>query len=206
VLNDGRQGAGRIYPQDRAVRSHDPVVDQWHCKVSGRSPWNILGAVCLWVQLRRLAGRFLRWSDAMIGRPVLWIGWATVIVLIFQTAPLSRIAYAPQTVTIVGEQVALIRSFPLDALGMPRPWLSYIETVRPLTQSHNGGHPCADRGGPFQYGNAEPVRTWSIAWASDCLNDPTGYRWSAQWFWHLGRVKLGPVNIVHTVLHPIPTD
>jgi len=141
-----------------------------------------------------------------MGMPALWIGWATVIVLVFQTAPLSRIAFAPQSVEIVGDQVAVVRSFPLDNIGLPRPWLSYIETVRPLTQSHNGGHPCTDHRGPFQYANAEPVGTWSITWAADCLGDPTGYRWSAQWFWHLGRVKFGPVEMSRTVLHSIPTN
>lgn len=136
----------------------------------------------------------------MIGKPLLWIGWATALVVVIQTAPLSRIAYNPQAVEIHGDSVTMYRSFPLDVLGFPRPRISYLETIRPLTQTHNGGHSCAEAGGPFRYDRADPVGIWSIAWAADCTSDPIGYQWSAQWTWHVGRVALGPVSFDHTVL------
>lgn len=136
----------------------------------------------------------------MIGKQMLWIGWATALVVVFQTAPLSRIAYNPQAFEISDSQVTMYRSFPLDALGLARPWLSYIETVRPITEAHNGGHSCTEKGGPFQYTRAGEVGQWSIAWASACTSDPVGFHWSAKWTWHVGRITLGPVTYNQTVL------
>lgn len=90
----------------------------------------------------------------MMGRSAFWIGWVAVAVVVFQTAPLSRIAYNPQAVEFRGNDVVMYRSFPMDRLGLPRPWLSYVETIRPLTPAHNGGQSCTDRGGPFEYTRA----------------------------------------------------
>ena len=136
----------------------------------------------------------------MSGRAMLLIGWATAAVVVFQTAALSRIAYNPQAVEISDSQVTMYRSFPLDALGLPRPWLSYVETVRPITEAHNGGHSCTQRGGPFVYTRAGDVGKWSIEWASACTSDPAGFHWSAKWTWHVGRITLGPVSFDQTVL------
>jgi hypothetical protein len=142
----------------------------------------------------------------MIDRSLLIIGWVVVAAVVFQMAPLTRLVYHPHSVEITDGEVVIYRSFPVDALGLSRPCLSYIETIRPISTTHNGGHPCVERGGPFQYSRADPVGTWSIAWASDCTDDPKGYQWSAQWFWHVGRVKLGPVEMSHTVLRPTSKD
>jgi hypothetical protein len=200
MRNAGGSRSGSVYPQDRAVGAHDPVADKRRDEMARGSSWNILGAVCLWVQLRRVARRIFLRADEMNGKSMLLIGWLTVVVVLSQAAPLSRIAYNPQAVEIGNSQVTMYRSFPLDTLGLPRPNLSYIETVKPLTQAHNGGQRCADAGGPFRYTRADPVGEWSIAWASDCISDPVGYQWTAQWTWHIGRIRLGPVSFSHTVL------
>ena len=142
----------------------------------------------------------------MSGKSLLWIGWATAVVVVFQTAPLSRIVYNPQAVEISDNQVAMYRSFPLDALGLPRPWLSYVETVRPITEAHNGGQSCTDKGGPFEYTRAGDVGKWSIEWASACTSDPAGFHWSAKWTWHIGRMTLGPVSYQQTVLRSAATS
>ena len=200
MRNAGGQGSGSAYPQDRAVGAHDAMADERRNEVAGRSPWHILGALCIWLQLRRVAGRFLHRADEMSGRSLLWIGWATVAVVVFQTAPLSRIAYNPQAVEIYEDHVTMYRSFPLDALGLPRPQISYSETIRPITEAHNGGQSCTDQGGPFQYTRAGDVGMWSIAWAADCTSDPAGFHWSAEWTWHIGRIKLGPAKFSQTFL------
>lgn len=142
----------------------------------------------------------------MSGKTMLLIGWATAVLLVFQTAPLTRIAYNPQAVEIRDSQVTMYRSFPMDAIGLPRPWLSYVETVRPITESHNGGQSCTDRGGPFEYMRAGDVGRWSIEWASACTSDPAGFQWSAKWTWHVGRITLGPVKYSQTVLRKATTD
>ena len=147
-----------------------------------------------------MAGRLLHRADEVSGRSLLWIGWATVVVVVFQAAPLSRIAYNPQAVEIHEDHVTMYRSFPMDRAGIARPWLSYSETVRPLTETHNGGQSCTDQGGPFQYTRAGDVGMWSIAWAADCLSDPVGFHWSAKWTWHIGRMQMGPVKLSQTFL------
>lgn len=116
-------------------------------------------------------------------------------------APFTRAVYNPTAVEIHGDQVTVYRTFPGDAFGLPRPSISYAETITPLTQAHNGGHPCVERGGPFQYSRADPVGRWSIEWAADCLSDPQGYRWSARWYWNVGILKFGPAELDHVVIY-----
>ncbi len=186
--------------QDRALCKNDALADERGCEVDGRANWHILGLVCVWVQLCRLAGAFVFGANEMIGRPMLWFGWIAVVAAAFQTAPLSRLVYSPQAVEIRGDDLVMYRSFPMDAIGLPRPWLSYVEIIRPMTMGYNGGHVCAQKGGPLQYTNADDVGAWSIAWASRCTDDPVGFTWSAQWSWHIGRVVLGPVKLSHTAL------
>jgi len=200
MLNARGSRGGSTHPQNCAVGAYDAVADERRNEVAGRSPWHILGALCVWLQFRRMAGRFLHRADEMSGRYLLWIGWATVAVVVFQTAPLSRIAYNPQAVEIRGDHVTMYRSFPMDRAGIARPWLSYSETVRPLTETHNGGQSCTEHGGPFQYTRAGDVGMWSIAWAADCLSDPVGFHWSAKWTWHIGRMQMGPVKLSQTFL------
>ena len=136
----------------------------------------------------------------MIDRSLFLFGWLFIVWLALQAAPVTRLVYHPQSVAIEGAQVVLHRSFPGDAIGLPRPVMSYVETIRPLTPGHNGGHPCTRPGGPFRYSSEAPVGRWSIAWAAPCLDDPLGYEWSARWTWHLGILRLGPVSLTHTVL------
>ena len=109
--------------------------------------------------------------------------------------PASRLALVPGAVQIADGVVILERSFPGDRFGLPRPVMTYREVIRPLTPLHNGGHYCTQTGGPIRYVNAAPVGTWSIGWAADCINDPTGYHWEASWRWHIGGIPLGPVSV-----------
>jgi hypothetical protein len=131
----------------------------------------------------------------MIGRSLLIVGWVTVMWFGIHAAPVTRLVFAPQTMEIVGGEVHLVRRFPGDTLGLPRPSLSYVEVVRPLTPTHNAGQSCQDEGGPFPYTRATPVGVWNItAWAADCLSDPVGVEWYARWTWHVGDLRLGPVK------------
>lgn len=114
--------------------------------------------------------------------------------------PASLVAFRPGAVTIADGAVVLERSFPGDRFGLPRPVMSYKETVRPLTHGHNGGHPCVQTGGPIRYTSPHPVGTWSLDWAAACLDDPAGFHWEAAWRWHIGAVVLGPVRSEATVL------
>jgi hypothetical protein len=136
----------------------------------------------------------------MIDRTLFFVGWAAVTWFALQTLPITALAIKPESVSIEGDQVTLVRDFPTDAMGLPRPWLSYVETVRPLTQGHNGGHICEQKAGPFRYSENNPVGTWSIAWASDCLSDPQGFTWSASWTWWIGNLQLGPTDFRTRVL------
>lgn len=137
----------------------------------------------------------------MFDRTLSLFGWSVVVILAVQTLPVSKLAMNPHSVVIEGEQVVVIRSYPLDAISVPRPIMSYVETVKPLTQSHNGGHPCIDAAGPFPYSRDEAGGgKWNIAWAADCLSDPIGFTWSARWTWHIGVLQMGPVSLTEVFL------
>jgi hypothetical protein len=137
----------------------------------------------------------------MMGRTALVTGWVVVAFAAVSALPVTRLVYNPQAVDIDHGTVVLQRTFPFDWTPLPRPRISYIEVVRPLTQSHNGGHPCEDRGGPFRYTRSDPVGIWDIgSWAEPCLDDPRGYVWTAHWSWHLGLIKFGPVELSEIVL------
>ena len=136
----------------------------------------------------------------MIDRSMLLIGWLFVAWGAAQVLPITRLAFHPEAVEINGDQVTLYRTFPGDAWGLPRPRMAYVETVRPLTQAHNGGQICSDESDPFRYTRAEEIGRWSIDWAADCLSDPMGYVWSAEWSWYIGRFGVGPASLSTTVL------
>jgi hypothetical protein len=129
----------------------------------------------------------------MISRTLVLIA---VVAIAFQVAPVTRLVFAPEDASFDGSHVTLLRRFPGDDLGFPRPRMSYVETVAPLTPGHNGGHVCQDAGGPFAYTRAQPLGQWDVApWAADCLSDPYGVRWQAVWTWHLGNLRAGPVSL-----------
>lgn len=119
------------------------------------------------------------------------IGVICIILFVLSVLPISRLVIAPVDVSITGQDVRMVRSFPTDALGLPRPRISYVETVTPLTHGHNGGHFCEDHGGPTRYSKQTQLGRWSIQWAAPCLDDPIGYRWEACWTWHVGVFKFG---------------
>jgi len=132
-------------------------------------------------------------------RPWMILAVFCAFYLAAQVLPATRLAYNPSVVEITGQQVILFRSFPGDALNLPRPRISYLEKVRPLTPGHNLGRPCVDQGGPFRYDVQEAPVSWEIPWAEPCLSDPLGYVWEATWTWHLGVFTFGPVSLTHNV-------
>ena len=138
----------------------------------------------------------------MIYRWYFWLGWAALAFVLANTLPVSRLAIHPISATVTtGGAVVVYRDFPGDLLGLPRPRISYIEAVAPLTPGHNGGHWCQMRAGPVQYSSAAPVGVWSIAgWAGRCLDDPAGFVWTACWTWHLGAWRAGATCLPLTVL------
>ena len=128
-----------------------------------------------------------------------WLGVACILAMLLSLAPISRLAINPITATVIGGTVTLQRQFPGDTLGLPRPQLSYVETVKGLSAGHDGGHVCIDAAGPFRYTAKEQVGEWGIdRWASECLDDPVGFVWEACWRWHVGAFVLSPVCISYT--------
>jgi hypothetical protein len=118
-----------------------------------------------------------------------------VLAIAFQVAPVTQLVFAPEAASFDGSRITLVRSFPGDALGLPRPRMSYLEAITPLTPGHNGGHVCTDEAGPFAYSRAQPLGRWDVSqWATDCLSDPYGVRWQAVWTWHIGNLRAGPVS------------
>ena len=136
----------------------------------------------------------------MMDRTLFIAGWFFVSLMALQMLPITRLVYHPDAVVIEGDQVTLARSFPFDAYTDWRPRLSFVETVGPLTQSHNGGQDCDVSGVARRYDSPEPVGRWSIAWAADCLSDPSGFTWNATWYWHIGGLRVGPVSLSTRVL------
>lgn len=115
-------------------------------------------------------------------------------------APVTRLVYWPVETEVRNETVTHFRSFPMDALGLPRPRISFVEIVKPLTPGHNGGQVCQDTGGPLKYDKQTGYGAWEIPWAAPCLSDPQGFVWQAQWTWHLGALELGPAQHEKIVL------
>lgn len=125
-----------------------------------------------------------------------------IVYIASQVLPVTRIAYWPSEVWINGAEVTVGRAFPGDFLGLPRPRISFTETVDPLSQEHNGGQVCEVEGGPFRYSGDERLGRWYIGeWAEQCLDDPAGYRWSAEWVWHIGGFTVGLTRLSKTVLN-----
>lgn len=127
-------------------------------------------------------------------------GVLCLIILVVSILPVSRLAIAPKDVSVDGDMVSVVRSFPGDALHLMRPRISYVETVTPLTPSTNDGHFCEDKGGPTRYSRSTKVGRWRIPWAAPCLADPVGYTWEACWSWHIGAFKFGATCLIRTFL------
>jgi hypothetical protein len=120
-----------------------------------------------------------------------------VVLLSVFVAPTTRLFFNPTSVAVVGDRVILHRTFPGDAVGLPRPFVRYVETVQPLTPDHNNSRFCQDAlSEPAQYNSPADVGRWRIGdWAAPCLSDPLGYVWTARWYAYLGRVPLGPATM-----------
>lgn len=128
------------------------------------------------------------------------VGLAAVYIA-SQVIPVTRAVYWPSEVWIEESKVTVERHFPGDFLGLPRPRISFVEAVDPLTPGHNDGQFCKAKGGPYLYGSDDPLGEWDIKeWAAPCLDDPAGYRWSAEWTWHLGGFTFGPARLRKTVI------
>lgn len=119
---------------------------------------------------------------------------------VLKVAPVTMLVYWPVETQIEGDTVTHFRVFPMDTFGLPRPRISFVETVKPLTHGHNDGQVCQDAGGPFPYDKRSEYGSWSIPWAAPCLSDSKGYVWRAQWTWHLGSFKVGPTHAEKVVL------
>jgi hypothetical protein len=141
-------------------------------------------------------------ATALMYRTLTWIGWGLIFAAMLTWAmPVTWLLFRPQHVEIIGDQVILHRHFPGDAIGLPRPIMLYVETVKPLTVSHNNGHRCQHSPqSPFRYSSAELVGRWSIDWAEPCLSDAVGFVWEARWTAYVGAIPLGPVSLSATIL------
>lgn len=140
-----------------------------------------------------------------VARKIEWISWVVVVLALLKILPVTALVFWPQKAVIEGGTVTMYRTFPLDTLGLSpetsRPFLSYVEIVKPLTRGHNGGQNCQSNGGPFQYIRADDTGFWDITeWAAGCLDDPHGFIWSARWTWHLFGFTFGSVSHSETVI------
>lgn len=186
----------------RRRRDQGALADEWR----GQEPWRTLGdtdrRLCLWARYSGMGSRLSERSAKVIDRLLLTWGWCMMIALaaVF-VFPTTGLVYQPSTVTISGDQVTVDRSFPMDGLLDDwRPRISYIETIKPLTQAHNGGQDCVAEGSPRVYDSEDILGVWSIPWAADCLTDPRGFDWETYWYWHVGGMKVGPVSLSTRVL------
>lgn len=137
-----------------------------------------------------------------VARKIEWISWIVVILALLKILPVTMLVFYPHDAVIENSEVTMYRTFPLDTIGAPRPTLSYVEYVKPLTTGHNDGQVCQSSGGPFQYNRAEATGRWGITeWAADCLDDPHGFIWEARWTWWLLGFAFGPVSHTETVVH-----
>jgi len=114
----------------------------------------------------------------------------------------TGIVYLPQEAWLSKEgDVVLERIFVTDYFGLPRPRISYVETVKAFTQETNNGEFCQNKSEPTVYDRNEELGRWNIKdWAGECMADPVGYRWSADWSFHLGAIKFGSVQLKEVVL------
>ena len=129
-----------------------------------------------------------------------WVGALCLGAMLLSAAPVSRLAINPIAATIQGGTVKVARTFPGDSLGLPRPRISYVETVTSLSRGYNSGHFCESDGGPIRYTTSVSTAKWNIPWANDCLSDPEGFRWEACWTWHFGVFKFGATCLKETVI------
>lgn len=189
-----------VSPACRAIHTRNALADKRRGEIFCRTAGDSLRPLGMGREHGRLDRVKNNWVAKVIDRALLVSGWFFISWYALQVLPVTQLVYHPDVVEIVGSEVRLARSFPGDAWGFQRPVMSYVETVRPISQFHNGGQSCTDKGGPFRYDRAESVGQWSIDWAADCLSDPSGYTWSADWFWHIGAMRVGPVNLTHRVL------
>jgi hypothetical protein len=135
-----------------------------------------------------------------------WLGVACLVAMLLSLPPMSRLAIHPITASVSGDIVTIHRVFPSDTFRLPRPQLSYVETVKGLSAGNNGGHICIDASGPFRYTSKEQVGDWSIPWAADCLDDPRGYVWEACWTWHIGVFRFSAVCIDYSTIRSVLED
>ena len=97
----------------------------------------------------------------------------------------------PQAATIDGTIVTVYRTFPAHGLlGVPRPLVSYRETVTPL----DNGRTCGD-GRTQRYVRPGDFGRWDIAeWAAPCMRG--AWLWHAEWQgWLFGLIPLQPVSL-----------
>lgn len=135
-----------------------------------------------------------------------WFSLPVVATLLFLTVVGSRLLFNPQSVTVSKSgNVVMERTYPMRWLFGP-PLVRYVTTVTPLTEGHNSGYPCVDDNYPagMRYDKDHGgVGQWRICeWACDCLNDPTGFRFSVTYTAMLfDAIPLRPITIETMVVN-----
>jgi hypothetical protein len=136
----------------------------------------------------------------------LFLGLPVVVILSVLTIGGSRLLIDPTaaTVTPCGD-VVMKRHYPVSEMfNSRRPWIRYVQTITPLTPGHADGYLCREDNGHGQrYTHDSPLgfNKWDVRhFAKDCLSDPVGFVFEAQYIAYLFDVlPLRPVSISVTV-------
>lgn len=120
----------------------------------------------------RRVDRWQRWGKAMIDISRRTLTGLAVVYVASQVLPVTRLAYWPSEVWIDGSEVTVERHYPGDWLGLPRPQVSYVETVTPISGiGHNDRHNCQDARGAKRYTRPE-LTSWDISsWAAGSIDE-----------------------------------
>lgn len=141
-----------------------------------------------------------------IARKTLWLNLIILVLAAAKLTPASALAIWVSSVDVSKNgDVVVTRSFPIDIVNsltpewfykFRRPVIRYVETTRPLSDGHNGGQSCMDEGGPFRYTKATELGNWNILpWAENCISDPIGFKWRAEWIWSVNGFEMGSTHL-----------
>jgi hypothetical protein len=132
----------------------------------------------------------------------LFFGLPAFLIICLLTIGGSRLLIDPTaaTVTPCGD-VVMRRHYPMaEMFNSRRPWVRYVQTITPLTPGHADGYLCREDNGHGQrYMHDSPLgfNKWDVRhFAKDCLTDPVGFVFEAQYTAYLFDVlPLRPVSI-----------
>jgi hypothetical protein len=132
----------------------------------------------------------------------LFFGLPVLVILIVLTVGGSRLLIDPTaaTVTPCGD-VVIRRHYPVaEFFNSRRPWVRYVQTVSPMTPNYADGYLCREDNGHGQRytqdGNLG-FGAWDVRhFAAECLSDPIGFVYEAQWTAYLfDAIPLRPVSM-----------